>query len=282
VRSIVLDRLGGSALRRRLLSGSSWALGGKIGATAVGVVTNGLLARMLTKQEFGVYFLAFSIISVGAVIGSLGLPKTVVRFVAETMAFDQPGRAQKAIHTALVLGALGALGVGLAYLFIAGDFVGGYLFHSPALVAVTGLTAGWMAISAMQEIMAETFRGFHDVRMATLLGGLATGGKSGGLITRVLLLACLGLFWVTSGQMDLRAVMLASIGSGAASTLLGALILRKRISSLGSQGSENPVSAKETLHDAFPILIISLTSFILLSSADLWKGKSRPTARPPG
>jgi O-antigen/teichoic acid export membrane protein len=279
VRSIVLDRLGGSALRRRLLSGSSWALGGKIGATAVGVVTNGLLARMLTKQEFGVYFLAFSIISVGAVIGSLGLPKTVVRFVAETMSLDQPGRAQRAIYTALMLGVLGALGVGLAYLFIGGDFVGGYLFHSPVLVAVTGLTAGWMAISAIQEIMAETFRGFHDIRMATLLGGLATGGKSGGLITRVLLLACLGLFWVTSEhhRTDLGPVMLSSIGSGAASTLLGALFLRKRISSLGSQGSENPISAKETLHDAFPILIISLTSFILLSSADLWiLGMFRP------
>jgi hypothetical protein len=33
----------------------------------------------------------------------------------------------------------------------------------------------------MQVIMAETSRGFYDIRMATLLGGLATGGKSGSL-----------------------------------------------------------------------------------------------------
>jgi O-antigen/teichoic acid export membrane protein len=33
---------------------------------------------------------------------------------------------------------------------------------------------------------------------------------------------------------------------------------------------ENPISAGDELRDAFPILIISLTSFILLSAADLW------------
>jgi O-antigen/teichoic acid export membrane protein len=270
VRSSVVDYLGASTLRRRLLSGSTWALGGKIGAATIGIVTNGVLARLLTKQEFGVYFLAFSIISLGAVIGSLGLPKTVLRFVAENMTLGQPGRARRAIYTALGLGVLGALCISLAYLCIVGDLVSRYLFHSSALVAVIGLTAGWMAISAMQEIMAETFRGFHDIRMATLFGGLATGGKSAGLIMRVMLLACLVLLLATVGHTDLRTVMLTSLGAGAASSLLAALFLNKRISSLGTRGIENPISAGDELRDAFPILIISLTSFILLSAADLW------------
>jgi O-antigen/teichoic acid export membrane protein len=271
LRSTVVDYLSASTLRRRLLSGSTWALGGKIGAATIGIVTNGVLARLLTKQEFGVYFLAFSIISLGAVIGSLGLPKTVLRFVAENMTLGQPGRARRAIYTALGLGVLGALCVSLAYLFIVGDLVSRYLFGSSALVAVIGLTAGWMAISTMQEIMAETFRGFHDIRMATLFGGLATGGKSAGLIMRIMLLACLALLGLMSGwDTGLRSVMLASIGSGAASSLLAALFLHKRISSLGTQGMENPISAGDELRDAFPILIITLTSFILLSAADLW------------
>jgi O-antigen/teichoic acid export membrane protein len=266
----VAGYLGGSTLRRRLLSGSTWALGGKIAAATIGLVTTGVLTRLLTPTEVGVYLLAFTIISVGAVIGSLGLPKSVLRFVAESMTLGQPGRARRAIYTALGLGVLGAGGIGLAYLFIVGDLVSRYLFHSPALVAVIGLTAGWMAISAMQEIMAETFRGFHDIRMATLFGGLATGGKSAGLIMRVMLLACLALLWLTGGDADLRTVMLASIGSGAASSVLAAVFLHKRISSLGTQGAENPISARDELRDAFPILLISLTSFILLSAADLW------------
>jgi O-antigen/teichoic acid export membrane protein len=266
----VVGYLSDSTLRRRLLSGTTWALGGKIGAAAIGVVTNGVLARMLSPQDLGAYFLVFSIIQVGAVVGSLGLPKTVLRFVAESMTLDQPGRARRAIYTALGLGVAGALLTSLAYFFVVGDLVGTYLFHSPALVAVIGLTTGWMAISAVQEIVAETFRGFHDIRMATLFGGLATGGKSAGLIMRVMLLACLALVWATSGHTDLRTVMLVSVGSGAASALLSVLFLHKRITPLGTQGTDHPVSTKDALRDAFPILVISLTSFILLSAADLW------------
>ena len=239
-------------------------------AAALGLVTTSLLTRLLTSTEVGVYLLAFSIISVGAVIGSLGLPKTVLRFVAESMTLGQPGRARRAIYTALGLGVLGALGIGLAYFFIIGDLVSRYIFHSSALVAVIGLTAGWMAISALQEIMAETFRGFHDIRMATLFGGLATGGKSAGLIMRLILLACLLLLLATAEGTDVRTIMLLSIGAGAASSLLAALFLHRRISSLGTQGMENPISAGEELRDAFPILLISLTSFVLLSAADLW------------
>jgi O-antigen/teichoic acid export membrane protein len=271
VKSIVVGFLSGSALRRRLLSGSTWALGGKIGAAAIGIVTSGLLGHMLSLQDFANYLLVFTIISVGAVVGSLGLPKTVLRFVAESMSLDKPGRARRAISTALALGVAGAIITSLAYYFVVGDLVNKYFFHSEALVAVIGLTTGWMAISVMQEIIAESFRGFHDIRMATLFGGLATGGKSAGLIMRALLLGCLALLWATSGgHTDLRTVMIVSVGSGAVSALMSVLFLGKKVSALDTQGSEDTVSAGEELRDAFPILIISLTSFILLSAADLW------------
>jgi hypothetical protein len=93
------------------------------------------------------------------VIGSFGLPKTELRFVAERMTRGQPGRARRAIYTALGLGLVGTLITSLTYVFIVGDLVSRDLFDSSTLVAVIGLTAGWMAISTMQEIMAETFRG---------------------------------------------------------------------------------------------------------------------------
>ena len=253
-----------------MISGSTWALGGKIGAATIGLVTNGVLTRLLTKQEFGVYLLAFSIISLGAVVGSFGLPKTVLRFIAESMTLGQPGRARRAIYTALGLGVVGTVGTSLAYLFMVGDLVGRHLFDSSALIAVIGLTAGWMAISTMQEIVAETFRGFHDIRMATLFGGLATGGKSAGLIMRAVLLASLLLLASTIEHTDVRTVMLVSIGSGAASSLLAVMFLHRRVSSLGTQGADDPISTKDTLRDAFPLLAISLTSFVLLSAADLW------------
>src|SRR5215217_3047447 len=69
--------LSGSFLRRRLRSGSAWAFGGRIGGAMFGIVTNALVMRMLpTDPERNAYVLALSIVSLGAVVGSLGLPKT--------------------------------------------------------------------------------------------------------------------------------------------------------------------------------------------------------------
>ena len=48
------------------------------------------------SARFRCLLLAFSIVSVGTVIGSLGLPRTVLRFVAEGMTRNQPGRARRA------------------------------------------------------------------------------------------------------------------------------------------------------------------------------------------
>jgi O-antigen/teichoic acid export membrane protein len=240
----------------------------------LGIITNGLLARLLSPQELGAYFLALSIVSLGAVVGSMGLPKTIVGLVAENMGLDRSGRTRRAIRTVLGLGILGTLGISLAYL-LAGDLVS-ELFqpqYSSLLVGVTGLMAGWIAIAVVQEITAETFRGFHDIRLATLLGGLATGGKSGGVIMRVLLLSILALLLVRSTETSLATVLLVSIGSGSASAVLSIWLLHGKVSSLGSsegsQEEEEPVSAKEVLDDAIPFLAIALTSFVLLS-ADIW------------
>lgn len=267
--SIKASYLDSSLLKKRLLSGSTWAFGGKVGGAAIGVVTNGLLARMLSPAEFGAYFLALSVISFGAIVGALGLTKTTIRFVAESMGLDRPGRAKRMILTVLGIGVLGSISVGLAYWLVVGDLLGEYLFHSSVLVAVTGLTAGWMAISVMQEITAETFRGFHDIRMATLLGGLATGGSSGGMVMRIIFVICLLLLWAGNAEMDLRTVMLVCVGAGSVSLVLGGLFLRGKLASLGPQGAENPVGPKEVMRDAVPILAISLTTFVLLS-ADIW------------
>jgi hypothetical protein len=70
--------------------------------------------------------------------------------------------ARRVIRTVLGLGVFGTLGISLAYLLI-GDLVSN-LLNSPVLVALTGLMAGWIAIAVVQEITAEAFRSFHDMR----------------------------------------------------------------------------------------------------------------------
>jgi O-antigen/teichoic acid export membrane protein len=262
--------LSGSSLKRRLLSGSIWAVTGRFGGAMVGILTASLLTFVISPKEVGAYNLVLSIVSFGALLGALGLPKTVVRLVAENMGLNRSGRTRRVIYTVLGLGIVGTLLTSLAYFLVVGDLIERRLFDSPLLVGLTGLIALWIAIAIVQEITAETFRGFHDIRWATLLGGLATGGKSGGLIMRLMLLACLALLWSTGAGVDLRTVMLVSIGVGSVSVLLSCWLLYSKVSSLGSKATEEePVSTKEVLDDAVPFLAIAMTTFVL-QSADIW------------
>ncbi len=262
--------LSGSALKRRLLSGSIWAVAGRFGGAMVGILTASLLTFVISVKEVGAYNLVLSIVAFGALVGALGLPKTVVRLVAENVGLNRSGRARRVISIVLGLGVIGTLLTSLAYFLVIGDLIEGRLFDSPLLLGLTGLIAAWIAIAIVQEITAETFRGFHDIRWATLLGGLATGGKSGGLIMRLVLLGILTLLVVTGAGVDLRTVMLVSIGAGSVSVLLSCWLLYRKVSSLDSKAmEEEPVSTREVLNDAVPFLAIAMTAFVLLS-ADIW------------
>src|SRR5215211_919370 len=161
--SVLGGLLSGSSLKRRLLSGSIWAVAGRFGGAMVGILTASLLTFVISPAEVGAYNLALSIVSFGALVGALGLPKTVVRLVAENVGLNRSGRARRVIYTVLGLGVVGTLLTSLAYFRGVGDLIEKRLFDPPRQVPITGLIAVWIAIAIVQEITAETFRGFHDL-----------------------------------------------------------------------------------------------------------------------
>ncbi|MDQ3636624.1 MAG: oligosaccharide flippase family protein, partial [Actinomycetota bacterium] len=136
------------------------------------VAANALLARLLQPRDMGGYFLALSLVTLAALLGSLGLNQAIVRLVAESVGLGRYGHTRWLVRTVFGVGTLGALGVGAGYLFF-GRLVGSALFHAPALAAVTGLVAAWMVAMTLQTLLAEAFRGLKDIRLATLFGGLA-------------------------------------------------------------------------------------------------------------
>lgn len=252
------------------MSGGLWALSGRVATIGAAFATSILLARLLSPQDLGAYFLAFSIVLLGTMIGTFGLTQVVVRFVAESMGLKRFGRTRRVVVTVFALGGLGALSVGLVYLLF-GDVLAANLFHAPALAAVTGLVAGWIVVTTLQNLLAETFRGFHDIRLATAFGGLGPLG-GGGLITAVLLTASLGLFWMFQGETTLASVLLLAIGAGSVSALLAGWTLYRKVGSLPPQdvkSAEARLGVGETLQVAWPLMMISLSLF-LLTQADIW------------
>ena len=258
-------------LKRRLLSGGAWAFGSKILVALAGLVSSALLARLLTPQALGTYFLAYSILSVGTSLGALGLTGTVVRLVAQGMGLNLFGRVRRVISVVLSVGTLGALGVGLAYLLF-GDDLAEAVFDAPALAAITGLVAGWVMVGTLQDLLGETFRGFHDIRLASILGGQVGGGTTG-VATLALLTASLFGLWLINGQATLATVVLLAICSGAVNTLVAGWLLHRKVTRLPPQTLEESRRAdtkkvlREALSISLPMLIVILVVMVKTQGA---------------
>jgi len=245
------------SLRFYLLSSGLWAAAGR-GLTGLAeLAIYALLARLLTPVEYGVYFLAMSVVLFGALLGSLGLNQAVVRFIAEAMGLNQEARARALLLRILTLGLIGSLVVAVSYLLL-GEWMLAKFLDVPVLFTVTGLVALWLAAAAWQRLIAEGFRGFHDIRNATMFGGLLSVGLTVG---------ALGVLWQLQDQARLADVLTVVATATVASALWGSWRLCRKAMTL------SPVKAtvinREILHVAWPLLLTSLTLFVL-TQIDLW------------
>ena len=66
------------SIKQKLVRGGAWALTGKILAALSGLGVNALLARLLTPEEMGVYFLTLSLVTIASLFAQMGMTQTVV------------------------------------------------------------------------------------------------------------------------------------------------------------------------------------------------------------
>jgi len=248
-----------SPLNRRLLSGGAWAFAGKVITVIASLVVNFLLARLLTPEEMGAYFLIFSLVSVAAMIAQLGLSHTVVRLVAESIGIGQPGRAAAAIRIVFRFGAIGSLLIAGFLALGIGAWIARIVFDSAIIASVVLLTSLWVMVITCQTLLAESFRGFHDIRLATIFGGL---------VTSVLSVLLFGVLWAWQGRGSLSQVIMLALVAGGTSALVASVLLYRRVKPLQEQNSST-LQGKDVLRIAWPLLVISLLSFALTDS-DLW------------
>ncbi len=253
-------------LGQRLVRGSSWAFLGRVVGLPAGMLQAMLLARLLTPDELGTYFLAMSLAGLAAIIAQCGMGRTMVLLVASAVATDRPAAARHAIRVALVATCLAGSLVALALADGPGRWLTLLLEDAPALQAVLGTVALLLLALALIDLYAEIFRGFHDLRRASLFGDQ--------LLHRVTLVTCLCAVWLAGLALDLERVVQLALGSAIAVLLAGTLVLRRRLAGLARHGAAWPTRA--VLRHGPPFLAVRLNIW-LLAGADLWVlGMFRP------
>lgn len=248
------------SLKQRLLSGGIWSLSGRIVTAITSILVNGILARLLSPDEMGAYFLIFSVANVGATLGQLGLAETSVRLVAESLGKNQPGRARRAIGAVLLYGGLGGLAVALVWTTGLGNWMSVTVFDSALMGQLSALVAIWCFLFAVRNLLAETFRGFKDFHLAVLFGGSIHS------VIAAILFAGVWIFWQ---ETTLSQVLLLTIGSILASNLMALALLGRRYFGLAQVGGDEPIPSRTLFNIALPLWLNQLTIFGL-ARVNLW------------
>ena len=196
-------------------------------ARALGIVSllglNAVLARILTKQEFGSWLGLFNLILFGGVLGMCGMNRTLVRFLAERL----EDRDTQGVHdvlrmtTRIVSVSLPLTLVGFALLL---TVWGERILHAQPTVTFVALSLATLALIALQLLIAEAFRGFHDLKHASLYCGF-----SGNPIANTVLLIVL-LPFARTGSMSLNTVLTIAVAILGIVCAFSAWHLRSQIS----------------------------------------------------
>lgn len=191
-------------LKRRLLKGGVWGFAGKVGTGFALLAINAVLARLLSPEEMGVYFILYSLVWLLATTAEFGMGHGSVRFIAEALGMERRGRAAVAVRRSLLVALTGGVVVGIVWALAAGPVVARRIMDSPTMAGVVVLTGGWVFALTIQSVLAEIFRGFHDIRKSAIYGGLATS---------LLILAGLLAAWALDVAVDLSFAILLIIGA---------------------------------------------------------------------
>ncbi len=241
-----------ASLRSRFISGTSWALTAKIisGASTFGV--NVLLARLLAPEDLGSFFLVLSIVNTFSIIGQWGLGRGLVKLIAAALSDGHPGKARSAMTSSFIIVTFVCLTLALLIISPVGYWFLEKLSGSGQVTLFAGLIGIWIVIKGLQGIVGESFRGLHDIRFASIFGGM---------VTAILAMIFYLFVWVSDTQIELAQVINLMLFAAGISLVTGSAILLRKACGLG-ENSE--LQLRQVIRFGAPLMLTNIALFATL------------------
>ncbi len=250
-------QIGLQNIKRRLLKGGVWVTGGFVINALAALVIGALLARILSTEDVGLYFLAFSLVISGSSIVQFGITRTVVRLVASAVTAKQLGQARSVIVKAFFFVAVTSILVTGLLGSNVGTWLAATIFDNSRLSDYFFLLGLWLSASALRSIVAESFRGLHNIKMAAL--GLR-------ILPNVLLSAIFIGMWFSGHIFSLSDVFIISVITGTVVFLYTGIKLYRHISAFPQTEG---ITLSGILRPSLP-LFITQTLRIIMVQAPIW------------
>jgi len=147
----------------KITKGAGIAFGGSLAALFLGFIGRPMVARYGTEADYGVYSLAFAILSICTVIATLGLQQGATRSIAYARGKNDSERVQKLIPASVQLGLIAGISLGII-VFLTSDIIAVKIFHDAALAFPLRIFALGIPFLTLIDVFVSIFRGFNDVK----------------------------------------------------------------------------------------------------------------------
>lgn len=200
--------------RERIIRGASAAFGARLVEIAANAALTVILARfLLTTDQFGRLFVAISVIGVASILGTLGIPSSVARYVTEYDEKD-PAQVPHVVRTSLlaIVVLCGAVGLGL----VLGAEAIARVLGDPALAPLLLLGAFYVVGYSLAKFARRIFQALNRLSVSAVLSSISSIGR---------LVLAVGLVWAGLGP---AGALLGYVGGFALASIVGLWLLYTR------------------------------------------------------
>ena len=238
---------------RDMLRGAALVFGMRATGSAMAFIFNVMLARKLGAEGAGVYFLAFTVVTIASVIGQLGLENAMMRFTAASAAKQDwetiAGICRRGIHLSLL--ASGALSIGV---FLAAPWISNSLFNEPSLTT----PLRYMALSIVPLSLLNLYAGL--TKAVNRPGYGAFSQNFGMSLFNMLLLG--GFYWMVSTVDQVAMMYVVSITTVC---IISIWLWRKAAPQL--RGKRGDFDQRRLMDTSLPLLWVS-SMYLVMSWTD--------------
>ena len=245
-------------LRRSIVKGSAWALGGKVLGLVTGIGASVVLARLLSPPALGNYFVAVNLAMIAKTIAQLGTPQAALRMIAESVATGRTGRARSAARSALLTVGAGSALIGLFLLSPPGRSVVETFSGSTAVAKAAVVVVVLMVALTFEFTLGEVFRGLRVISLATVVGGTFSAVVSAAgfvVLERI------------EGRVSFTAALAVLAGATATAVAVGLVLLPRKLPARA--GDRSTAGVRELVNVGWFFLANNVMT-ILLNNSDIW------------
>jgi O-antigen/teichoic acid export membrane protein len=245
------------SLTRFLLKGSVAVFVARLLGILGGFGSQTALARLVTPETLGTFFLIQSIVLLGANMGEFGLNRPLSRMVAEDVGKGEAGAALEVLWSSLQISALSTFCALILVMSGPGEWIAIHVYYSRGMGDVLALLGLWIVAQIVVDISSSALQGIHRVGTAAFLNSA---------IAPIAVAIGCGFLLYRNIPADLQLVVIIATSACVLSALVCLALI---FASFNGERRLGPSRRLALISASYPIFLSGLIE-VAAGQADLW------------